>query len=180
MKRRSFLAAVAALPFFGVASAGQKHVIGVDPAWEKEPIDLIFVGEYPNGKWIKDPFIPVNLDNGPVTIGGLTFDTRVFHLTGDGSVSLVWGPDVKYDDYARVSYSNSFGHIIPLEDEVFNHGEFYTRVTKNAPDQRLEFYHITYKGKNNLFVRTFETTRRGDLVISKEAMEDILNWIPRS
>jgi hypothetical protein len=66
-----------------------------------------------------------------------------------------------------ISYNEAFCHTIPLEDKVFDKWEFYNKVIKNAPDQRLEFYHITYKGKNNLFVRTFETTRRDNLVISK-------------
>jgi hypothetical protein len=157
------------------------------------------VGEYPNGRWIKDPFIPVNLDNGAVSIGDISFHPDyLLHLNSpiddrdskkirdilagkdDGTISLIWGTDTEFTQRVRISYSDSFSHIIPLEDKVFDRGEFYTRVTKNAPDQRLEFYHITYKGKNNLFVRTFEITRRDNLVISKEAMEDILNWTPRS
>ena len=191
MKRRSFLGGLLALPFFGgVAVARYKHTAGVSPEWGKEPIDVIFVGEYPNGEWIKDPFIPVNLDNGAVAIGDISFHPDylivnretikkvrdILNSNSSGTVELIWGPDTEFVERVDIRYNESFGHMIPLEDKIFDKGEFYTKVTKNAPDQRLEFYHITHKGKNNLFVRTFETTRRDSLFISKEAMEDILNW----
>jgi len=182
MQRRSFLAAIAALPVFGL--------------FKKAPRDLSMWTDYPvkltEPVWI-DPFIEVNLDNGSVIIGDVTFDTNVLRsnpktiqkmrevlAAGEGTISLIWGPDDECRDYVRVSYSNSFDHIIPVEAKDFDKWEFYTEIKRNAPDQRLEFYHIAYKGKHNLFVRTFETTRRDNLVISKEAMEDILNWTPRS
>ncbi len=58
------------LPIFGVFKTPKPM-----PEWKKDPIDVLFVGEYPNGRFVKDPFIEVNLDNGPVTIGDLTFST---------------------------------------------------------------------------------------------------------
>ena len=64
MERRSFLGGLMALPVFGL--------------FKKTPRDLSMWTDYP----VKltepvrlDPFIEVNLDNGPVTIGGLTFST---------------------------------------------------------------------------------------------------------
>lgn len=195
MKRRSFLAAIAALPVFGLA---QKTPARDFSKFTNYPVNL-------TEPVALDPFIEINLDHGPVTINGINFsvsDLMPVRLTyglgsvsptetlieklrdilknDGGTVSLLWGPDIEFCDYVRVSYGESFEHIIPLENTAFDKGEFYTKVTKNTSDQRLEFYHIIYRGKNNLFVRTFEPPRRDDLFISQEAVEEILNCTQRS
>lgn len=65
MQRRSFLGGLMALPIFGL--------------FKKTPRDLSMWTDYPvkltEPVWIS-PFIEVNLDNGPVTIHGITFSVN--------------------------------------------------------------------------------------------------------
>ena len=180
MKRRSFLAAVAALPVFGVFKTTKPT-----PEWKKGPIDVLFVGEYPNGRWMKDPFIEVNLDNGPVTIGDLTFSTsylepvrlstgygpipkEAINLTPNretieklrdlvksngGTLDLVWGPDIFYN-WVRIDCRGSkHSNLIPLSRENQSMSELFDSQNKQYGSLPKKFYHIKYKNTSNLWVQ---------------------------
>lgn len=181
MKRRSFCAAMATLPIFGVFKTPKPT-----PEWKKGPIDLIFVGEYPNGRWIKDPFIEINLDNGPVTIGDLTFSTsdlqpvrlstgcgpipkEAINLTprketveklrellksnDGGTLDIIWGPDIFYN-WVRIDYRESkHSNLIPLSREKHSRSEFVDSQNKQYGSLPKKFYHIKYKNTSNLWAQ---------------------------
>ena len=180
MQRRSFLAAIAALPTFRFFKK-----VEPTPKWKKDPIDVLFVGEYPNGRWIKDPFIEINLNNGPVTIHGITFsvsDLMPVRLTygvdklesvpptessikklreilksnggdlrHDGNVEIIWGP-YTYPTWVKVyREEGDTAFLLPLSSGEFLRSDFINGCTKDNPGHAWRFYHIVCGKYNNFW-----------------------------
>lgn len=164
MQRRSFLAAIAAFPVFvrskGCTSEPTRRADMLN--WKTGPIDLIYIGEYPNGRFIKDPFIKINLDNGPVTVDGLTFSSssmmnvrlsqwnettieptessiaklrNILKTNDGGTVELLWGPDADiFQTWIKMQEKES-GHsyLIPLFKDDHSKSDFINTLAKNTP-----------------------------------------------
>ena len=158
MKRRSFLSAIAALPAFRLFKKTEPS-----PRWKGGPIDVIFVGEHPNGRWIKDPFIKVNLDNGPVTVDGITFSSSIMMNVklsqwnettveptessiaklrnilvtnvGGGTMDLVWGPELDiFQSWVRIQKEGAnHSLLIPIDKDEHSKSDFVTAIAKNTP-----------------------------------------------
>lgn len=164
MKRRSFLATLAAYPVF-VRSKGctSEPIRQADMlSWKTGPVDIIYVGEYPNSQWIKDPFIKINLDNGPVIVDGMTFSSssmmnvrlcqwnettikptessiaklrNILKTNDGGTVELVWGPNTDiFQSWIRIQKEGSnHSHLIPLDRDEHSKSDFVTTLAKNTP-----------------------------------------------
>ena len=164
MKRRSFLATLAAYPVF-VRSKGcsSEPTRQADlPSWKTGPVDMIYVGEYPNGLWIKDPFIKVNLNNGPVAVDGMTFSSssmmnvklsqwnektikptessiaklrNILKTNDGGTVELLWGPDTDiFQSWVKIQKEGAnHSHLIPLDKDEHSKSDFINTVAKDIP-----------------------------------------------
>lgn len=175
MKRRSFLAGLTVLPFFGIAQKTPARDLAKFtnyPVNLTEPITL-------------DPFIEINLDNGPVTIHGITFSVSDFmpvrltygvdklesvpptessikklreilksnggDLRHDGNIEIVWGPDT-YPTWVKVYREESdTAFLLPLSSGEFSKSEFINDCTKNYTDHAWRFYHIVCGKYNNFW-----------------------------
>lgn len=162
-----------ALPIFGAFKAHKPT-----PEWKKGPIDILFVGEYPNGRWVKDPFIEINLDNGPVTIHGITFSVsdlmpvrltygiksttspteesieklrNILRSNDGGTVDILWGPDT-YPTWVKVyREEDDTAFLVPLSSGEFSRSKFINDCTKDDSGQAWRFYHIVYGKYNNFW-----------------------------
>ena len=163
MQRRSFLAAIVAFPVFvrskGCTSESTSRADMLN--WKTGPIDLIFVGEHPNWRWIKDPFIKVDLNNGPVTVDGMTFSSssmmnvrlsqwnettieptessiaklrNILKTNDGGTVELMWGPDTDiFQSWVKIRKEGAnHSHLIPLDRDEHSKSDFVTTLAKNT------------------------------------------------
>lgn len=164
MQRRSFLAAIAALPVFGL--------------FKKAPRDLSMWTDYPvklTEPITLDPFIEVDLDNGPVTIGDITFTISEFWTVSRtsvaptkesidkprdilksnicGTVDIIWGPEL-LNKWVKVDQKGSdCRHLIPLSVENHSRSEFVDETNKQYGSLPKKFYHIKYENTSNLWAQ---------------------------
>jgi len=141
MQRRSFLAGLVAFPVFGLQKAPRDLSMWTDyPVKLTEPI------------WIS-PFIEVNLDNGPVTIGDITFSISQFRTVSCTSPELL-------DNWVRADQDGDYyRHLIPLSRENQSRSEFFDAHNKNYGGLMKSFYNIQYEDTSTLWARIYGTPK---------------------
>lgn len=168
MQRRSFLAGLVTLPFFGIA--------------QKAPRDLSMWTDYPVKltEPVRPVFTKVVMDYGDVTIGDLTFSYKwePYVMPGHGRI-----PERFITKYVDIHNDRTpgFYNTIPLTCETHDKDYFVSVVTREHKGLPTEFYEVWDGDHNNLWAVIGEySPPKKDLYISDEAMIDILNWTPRS
>ena len=115
-----------------------------------------------------DPFIEVDLDNGPVTIGDITFTSctsvaptkesidklrDILKPNIGGTVDIIWGPEL-LNKWVEVDQKGSdCRHLIPLSGENHSRSEFVDETNKQYGSLPKKFYHIKYKNTSNLWTQ---------------------------
>lgn len=168
MKRRSFLAAFAALPIFGIA--------------QKAPRDLTKFTNYPVNltEPVRPLFTKVVMDYGDTKIGDLTFSRRWEPYVNPGHGRIPDRYTIKYVDVHNSRITN-FYHTVPLECKTYDKDYFVKVVMREHRGLPTQFYEIWDGEHNNLWATIGEhSPPKQDLYISDEAMIGILNWKPRN
>ncbi len=137
MQRRSFLAAVAALPIFG---------------FQKTPRDLSMWTDYPVKltEPIEPYFIKVMMDFGNVMVGSLTFSYKLEPYVNPGHGRI---PERFITKYVDIHDDRTKGlcHTVPLKCESHDKNDFVKIVMREHKGLPTEFYEIWDGEHNNLW-----------------------------